>query len=138
MAPGASPTTINVDIADSACSREIANPQHAPRFNYQMGRALLAKHDAKRAKQQFELAISKHYRAAGIDLANLLQDDAGGVIDPARAVALYEEAWNSGVSLAAFELGRLYENGVPGSQTDARAAFPPQCQQRLVLVSERG
>jgi TPR repeat protein len=114
-----------VDIANSACSLDVAKPQHEPRSDYQMGRALLAKHDVKGAKRQFELAVSRDYRAAGIDLANLLQDDAAGMIDPARAIALYEEAWRGNVPIAAFELGHLYEHGVPRSNADAHVWFRP-------------
>jgi hypothetical protein len=32
-----------------------------------------------------------------------------------RAVSLYEKAWQDGVPIAAFELGQLYERGVPGA-----------------------
>jgi TPR repeat protein len=91
-----------------------------------MARALLAKHDVKGAKRQFELAVSRHYRAAGIDLANLLQDDSAGMIDPARAIALYQKAWRDDVSIAAFELGHLYESGVPGPNAAARDTFQPE------------
>jgi TPR repeat protein/Tol biopolymer transport system component len=125
LAPGASQANINADIANSACSRDVAQPEHALRSDYQMGRALLAKHDVKGAKRQFEFAVSRDYRAAGIDLANLLRDDAAGIIDPVRAIALYEKAWRDGVSIAAYELGRLYENGVLGSTADARISFQP-------------
>ena len=41
-------------------------------------------------------------------------------MDPGRAISLYEKAWEDGVPIAAFELGRLYEQGVP----DAGAATP--------------
>jgi TPR repeat protein len=78
-----------------------------------MGRALLAKHDINAARQEFELATSRGYRAAAIDLANLLQDRSAGMLDPARAVSLLERAWNDKVPLAAYELGRVYEVGLP-------------------------
>jgi hypothetical protein len=63
-----------------------------------MGRTLLAKQDVKGARQAFELAASKGYRAAAIDLANLLQDQSAGMLDPARAVSLLERAWNDNKS----------------------------------------
>jgi TPR repeat protein len=78
-----------------------------------MGRTLLAKQDVKGARQAFELAASKGYRAAAIDLANLLQDQSAGMFDPARAVTLLERAWNDKVPIAAYELGRIFERGLP-------------------------
>jgi TPR repeat protein len=73
------------------------------------------------ARRQFELAVSKGYRAAGIDLGNLLLDGAAGVVDPPRALSLYEKAWADGVPIAAFALGHLYEVGAP----DAAVKFRP-------------
>jgi TPR repeat protein len=84
-------------------------------LDYQGGRALWAKHDLTGARRQFELAVSQGYAAARIDLGNLLLDGTAGVVDPQRAVALYEKAWRDGVPIAAFALGHLYEAGVPGA-----------------------
>ena len=113
----ASRTDINVDVAISACSAEISKPGHSARSDYQMGRALLAKDDA-RARRQFELAVSKGYRAARIDLANLLVDASAGSPIPPRGVALRASVAGSGVPIAAFELGHLYEYGA--AATDRR------------------
>jgi WD40 repeat protein len=110
---GRPPSEISVDIADSACAGEITQPGHSARSEYQMGRTLLAKQDVKGARQAFELAASKGYRAAAIDLANLLQDQSAGMLDPARAVTLLARAWNDKVPIAAYELGRIYEIGLP-------------------------
>jgi TPR repeat protein len=106
---------IVADIANSACSPEAVNADNSPRVQYQLGRALIAKHDVAGAKRRFELAVSGGYRAASVDLANLLTDPAAGFVDPERAVSLYEQAWKRGVSIAAFELGNLFEQGVHGS-----------------------
>jgi TPR repeat protein len=76
-----------------------------------MGRALLAKHDVKGARREFELAKSRGYRAAAIDLAAMLQDQSGGMLDPERSVTLLERAWNDQVPIAAYELGHMYEIG---------------------------
>jgi hypothetical protein len=124
LAPGAPQANINVDIATSSCAAEIAKPGHTARLDYQMGRALLAKGDVNGAKREFELAISKGYRAAGIDLADLLVSVAASVPDPERAATLYETAWRDGVPIAAFELGQLYEHG--GRGADAAATKPPK------------
>ena len=71
------------------------------------------------ARRELELAVSGGYRAAQIDLAGLLTDASAGPPDHARAVSLYEKAWQDGVPIAAFELGRLYERGVPGAAETA-------------------
>jgi TPR repeat protein len=76
---------------------------------------LLAKHDVPGARRQFELAVSKGYPTARIDLGNLLLDETAGGVDPQRAVPLYEKAWRDGVPIAAFALGHLYEGGTPGA-----------------------
>ena len=97
------------------------------RLDYQWGRALWAKHDLTGARRQFELAVSKGYPAARIDLGNLLLDGTAGLVDPPRAVSLYEKAWRDGLPIAAFALGYLYETGVPGAgvkfQTDVAQAW---------------
>jgi WD40 repeat protein/TPR repeat protein len=108
---------INVDIAKTACASEITNPGHSAQSDYQMGRALLAKNDVKGAIREFEIAISKGYRAAAIDLAITLRDQSTGALDPARAVGLLERAWKDHVPIAAYELGRYYENGLPTART---------------------
>jgi TPR repeat protein len=90
-----------------------------------MGRALLAGSDVKGARQQFELAASAGYRAARIDLGNLLVDGSVVMPDPDRAVLLYEQAWQAGVPIAAFELGHLYEAGVSVTNVGQPHKFQP-------------
>jgi WD40 repeat protein/TPR repeat protein len=124
LAPGAAQAGINVDIAGSACSAETRNPGYSARSDYQMGRAALANHDVSAARHQFELAVSKGYRAARVDLGDLLANPTGGMFDPRRAVSLYEEAWRDGVPIAASRLGSLYERGVTGSDSAALVRLP--------------
>jgi WD40 repeat protein len=123
LAPGLAQATIVADVANSACSRKVGTAEPTPQEVYQRGRALMAKSDVKGARQQFERAISKGYRAALVDLANLLLDSSAGMLDPNRAVLLYEQAWHDRVPIAAFELGHLYEVGVPGSFATAPGKF---------------
>jgi TPR repeat protein len=120
-APGVLPENVAVDVAGSACSAETAKSEHAARADYEMGRTLIAKGDANGARRQFERAMTRHYRAAGIDLADLLVDASIGKPDLGRAVSLYEQAWADGVSIAAFRLGRLFEFGVQSSDAAAGA-----------------
>jgi WD40 repeat protein/serine/threonine protein kinase len=127
LASGAAQSDINADVANSACAAEAAEPGHAVRLDYQWGRALWARHDAAGARRQFELAASKGYPAARMDLADLLLDGTAGGVDAQRAILLYEKALRDGVPIAAFALGHLYEAGVPGAglkfQTDPSLAW---------------
>ena len=118
-------TAIVADVANSACTSQIALSGKTPRLIYERARALLAKSDVMAAKQQLELAISSGYRAAQIDLASLLVDVSAGGLDPERALALDEHAWQDGVPIAAYEVGHLFEFGVSGSPAVARGQLRP-------------
>ncbi len=124
-APGVAQGNISFSVAGNACAQEIAESGAAPRLSYQLGRALLAKDDLKGARRELERAVSGGYRAAQVDLAGLLVDASAGPSDHARAVSLYEKAWRDGVPIAAFELGQLYERGVPGAAETAPVARQP-------------
>jgi Tol biopolymer transport system component len=124
LTPGLAQATIVADVANAGCFQKTANVATTPRLLYQRGRTLLAKSDVKGARQQFELAVSEGYRAARIDLANLLLDSSAGMLDPNRAVLLYEQAWQAGVLIAAFELGHLYEYGLRGPDAASTAVLP--------------
>jgi WD40 repeat protein/serine/threonine protein kinase len=115
VTPGVLAASINVDIAGAGCSAEIGKPRHVARSDFEMGRALAAKADAAGAKQYFETALAQGYRAAGVELADLLASE--------RSIPLYESAWQAGVTIAAFRLGHLYETGGPGGQTSERDAW---------------
>ena len=119
LTPGALLENITVDIANTTCSREAAKPGHAARADYQMGRALFAKGEAKGAQRQFEIAMTKGYRAARIDLADLLINMSAKKRDLDRAVFLYEQAWADGVQIAAFKLGHLFEYGAESADAAA-------------------
>jgi WD40 repeat protein len=125
LSQGVSQININADMANSGCSPEVAKPGHSARLDYQMGRALLAKRDINGARRQFELAASTGYAVARVDLGSLLLDQATGMTNPVRAASLYESAWQDGIPVAAFQLGRLYEYGSTGVGTASPAAFPP-------------
>jgi WD40 repeat protein/TPR repeat protein len=127
LAPGLAQATIVANVANSACSREIAKTGNSSRLIYQLGRALLAKSDVQGARRQFEIAVAEGYPAARIDLANLLMGDSAGAIDLKRVVSLYERAWEAGVPIAAVDLGHLHEygNGAHGATTAAGVAFQP-------------
>jgi hypothetical protein len=96
LARGLVQAAIVADVANSACSTQIAPIGSTPRLAYQAARALLAKFDVKGARQQFELAVSAGYRAAQVDLANLLVDASAGMLDPERAAALDQKHGKTG------------------------------------------
>jgi WD40 repeat protein len=105
---GIAQNDVAADLANRACAAEVKAADHSPRLDYQFGRTLLAKGDANGARQAFELAASRGYRVANLELANILASDSP---DQAQIVALYEKAWKGGVPLAAYELGHWYESG---------------------------
>ena len=107
---GVSLEDIVVDIAAAACSSEVGKPKHGARSDYEMGRALAAKGDGNGARRWLEQAAAKGYRAAHVDLADLLNASVNNLYK-ARAIALYQRAWQEGVPVAAFRLGHLYERG---------------------------
>jgi TPR repeat protein len=127
LTPGFAQVAIVANVANSACSAEVAKAGNSSRLVYLMGRTLLAKSDVKGARQQFEVAASEGYRAARVDLGNLLTNGTAGMLDPERAVSLYEKAWRDAVPIAGFALGHLYEFGLPDAavkfQTDAVKAW---------------
>jgi WD40 repeat protein/serine/threonine protein kinase/TPR repeat protein len=123
LASGTMRDDILVDIASPACSAEIGQPQHFARLDYQMGRTLFAKGEWGKARQRLESAVSRGYRAARIDLADLLVSPAAKMRDPGRAVSLYETAWQEGVAIAAFSLAHLYEYGLQASDAPGTSAF---------------
>jgi WD40 repeat protein len=107
--PGISRGRIAAPVAEAACSPSKLAARDVARGHYQLGRALVAKRDYAGARREFESAVSSGYRAARVALADLLVDADAGLADRGRARALYEEAWNSGVPVAAYGLGRLLE-----------------------------
>jgi len=114
QAQGAEQESIDPDMAVEACVPLTLARRVTPRALYQAGRALVAKRDFAGARRQLDLASSRGYVAAQVDLAQLLTDPRARMIDISRAVSLYEKAWDQGLSYAGFALGELYESGVSG------------------------
>jgi len=111
---------IVADIAIAACVDTDRRPADEARSRYQQGRALMAKGNFPEARQDLEAAVARGYRSARVDLAMLLSQPFTGMSDLRQAISLYERAWNDGVAIAAFELGKLYEQGVsrPGGNEE--------------------
>ena len=137
LAPGVVQDEIAVDVANSACSQEIAKSGNTPRLAYQLGRALLAKHDAAGAQREFELAISGGYRAARIDLADLLVEPFRGNarFRPCRfALRTSLAGWSADRCLRARPSLRV-RSARP--ERRPRALASPRSVESMVLVSER-
>jgi WD40 repeat protein/tRNA A-37 threonylcarbamoyl transferase component Bud32 len=112
-APGVMIDQIAAEAALTACSVDPRSAGHSKQQSgYQHGRALVASGNFAAARQEFEQALAGGYRSAAVDLAMLLSQPAAGMLDVPRAIALNSQAWKRGVTIAAFELGRLYEHGV--------------------------
>jgi TPR repeat protein len=104
---------IVVDVASRACSATTDMPDRTDaRTAYQRGRTRWASGDSRDARQDFETALQRGYRAASVDLARLLLQRPGASSDLERSVSLLRQAWHDGVSIAAFALGELYAQGV--------------------------
>ncbi|MGO9037041.1 MAG: protein kinase domain-containing protein [Steroidobacteraceae bacterium] len=117
-APGRPGVGMMPSIENLPCSVQIARRAHTVQSDYQMGRALLGEGDRDGARREFEVAVAGAYRAARIDLADLLVNDSQET-DRARAVSLYEQAWRDNVPVAAFKLGYYYEHGSHPDMADA-------------------
>jgi WD40 repeat protein/serine/threonine protein kinase len=87
---------------------------------YHHGRASVAAQKFSDARRDFESAIGGGVWVARVDLARLLADPAAGMLDVPKAIALEEQAWHDGLTVAAFDLGVLYEHGVSSA-----AGVPP-------------
>jgi WD40 repeat protein len=121
-ASGGSLEQIATDAAHAACGAEIDKRGHGVRSDYQMGRTLFARGDVPGARREFEIAVTSDYRAARIDLADVLVNASTDNVEFDRAVSLYEKAWAQGVPIAAFRLGQFYELRAPSLDVVTRAS----------------
>ncbi len=136
-APGVGYEQMVGDIAIQACGAERKNVVGEPRWVYEHGRALVAIGDFPGARHAFERAIDGKYRAARVDLGMLLLQKGSGSVDIPGAVSLFERAWKEGVTVAAFQLGRLYETGVDLSEGHGPHKLAPD-EARAWTWYERG
>jgi WD40 repeat protein/serine/threonine protein kinase len=136
LAPGVTQEKIVSDIAIAACADETKGSANVARAMYQHGRALAANRRFAAAKRDFEQAAAQGYRAARVDLGILLSDPSAGMLDAHSALMLFEHAWQEGVTIAAFRLGSLYEQGVDGA-AGGKAPLSPDPTQAW-LWYERG
>jgi hypothetical protein len=111
-APGFLLDRTAAEKAIAACARNSGHSAEEVRFLYQHGRALATAGYSTAARRDFEVSLARGYRAARIDLGQLLADPAAGMLALPLAISLYEQAWRDGVIVGAFELGKLYEHGV--------------------------
>jgi len=136
-APGVMLERIAPDVAVPACAGEGNTARDAGRSLYQHGRALMASGDFSAARRDFEAALTHGYRAAGVDLPRLLSQPSMGMLDLPQAISLYERAWEAGITIAAFELGNLYESGVHPAGDPGKYALAPDSA-RAWLMYRKG
>jgi hypothetical protein len=122
-AAGVTASQIVSELAIVACTPGPGGGERSEREHYEYGRALAAGNQSAAARTELEQALARGYRAAGIDLARLLTRPPASAADGTRALSLLERAWNQGASMAAFELGSLYEHGVSGVSADNAQAW---------------
>ncbi len=118
-APGIAQGRIQTDVALAACAP--GRLKDAGRL-YQHGRAQMAAANYPAARVEFEQALAAGHGAAAIDLATLLLRPAADQPATRKAIALEEQAWGQGVTVAAFDLGALYEAGVESHANGDRLA----------------
>jgi hypothetical protein len=111
-APGFMLDQVVADIAVEVCADGSGYSDGRTRSLYQLGRALMASGKFPAAARDLDQALRQGYRAAAVDLAALLSQGSGGMQDVPRALLLYERAHSSGIAIAAFQLGALFEHGV--------------------------
>src|ERR1700733_1655451 len=61
--------------------------------------------DFAAARRGFERALASGYTSAGVDLAMLLSQPSAHMLDVPRAISLYHQAWEHGITLAAYRIG---------------------------------
>ncbi|MGO9513161.1 MAG: protein kinase domain-containing protein [Steroidobacteraceae bacterium] len=122
-APGLMLDQVVASVAVAACTEEKGRSVDSASI-YQRGRAQMASGKSPEAMRDFEDSLAHGYRAAGIDLARLLQGSAG-TDDVRKAISLYERAWSDGVTIAAFDLGNLYEHGVKSAGNEGEFSIAP-------------
>src|SRR5690606_26341015 len=89
-----------------------------PRFAYQLGRALNKVEEIDQAMSAFEAAAKADYPAAKVNFGMLL----GRLGDHATEFRMYDEAAHGGNTLAAYNLGVAYRDGL-GTDTDVGKAL---------------
>jgi WD40 repeat protein len=121
LTPGKMREAIVTSVAAPACSLAVGEKIHGARLDYEMGRVRFAQGDTTQARRELERAVARNYRAARIDLADLLMSPSAHPMDSDRAISLYKQAWHDGVTIAAFRLGQLYE--LSSQSADAAKAW---------------
>ncbi len=89
-----------------------------PRFAYQLGRALNGANEPDQAMSAYNAAVNDGYAAAMVNYGMLM----GRLGDDKAEFAYYQKAADSGNTLAAYNLGVAYRDGL-GTQPDVQKAL---------------
>jgi WD40 repeat protein len=131
-----------------ACQAAVSAAPDSARSVYELGRVLFASGDTAAAKARFEQAAGKHYRAAYVDLADLLLRE-GTPASVERAGQLYEQAWDAGVPADAVRLAEFharaggdpelswswYQRGAARGEPDALGRLALQAEQQALATA---
>lgn len=105
-----------------ACREAVAAYPDAPRFRFQLGRALLALGNADAAREALQDAADKGYAVANLYLGRTYESGSYGERDMVKANEHYRAAAEQGHQDAQIALGLKYRNGI-GVEADTWRAF---------------
>lgn len=108
--------------AARACREALAAYPDDPRFQFQMGRALLALGKVEQAREALQKAAAQGYAAANLFLGRMFESASYGRRDLVEAIKYYRAAAEQGHQDAQIALGLMYRSGI-GVDADTLQAF---------------
>jgi tetratricopeptide (TPR) repeat protein len=111
VAEGAEIAYIDSARAIAACKAALAAYPNAPRFHYQLGRALHKAKSHRDAMTEYRTAAEHGYLLAMINIGMLYANGLGVAKDGTKALEWFRKADDNGDALAATYIGLAYING---------------------------
>lgn len=111
MATGVADDAIVPRLAILACEQSIENDPDEPRFQFQLGRALLAVGRKTEAVVRFQKAADSDYAAARAYMGDAYQFGLGTKQDTAKALQSYQAALKGGFEAAKSQIEQLKFDG---------------------------
>jgi hypothetical protein len=107
MSDGIADDQIVPKLAQIACEDALERDAENPRFRFQLGRALLAAHEEKKAVDLFQKAADAGYATAWAYLGDAYQFGLGVDVDGRKALTSYTKALDSGFREADAQIKQL-------------------------------
>lgn len=107
MADGIADDAIVPRLAVLACEEAIERDPDDPRFTFQLGRALLAANDEKKAVESFKKAADAGYAAAWAYLGDAYQFGLGTDVEGHKSLSAYKKALDGGFKQAEDQIKQL-------------------------------